>query len=102
MGLLNFLRKLFGAAPGSPRPRAHPPRTQAPAPQTNWPAPPPAARPPAAPRPVIPISPPSSRQPPQRREMTLDLDASQFQPLTTGQAKAQAEGQQFTGFFEFG
>ena len=32
----------------------------------------------------------------------LDLNAAQFQPLSTEQVKAQAAGQQFTGFWEFG
>jgi retron-type reverse transcriptase len=32
----------------------------------------------------------------------LNLDAAQFQPLSTDQVRAQASGRRFTGFFEFG
>jgi RNA-directed DNA polymerase len=41
-------------------------------------------------------------RPPQRRETTLQLDASQFQPLPADQVRSQAMSTQFTGFFEFG
>jgi RNA-directed DNA polymerase len=88
MGLLDFLRRLFGAAP-QPPPRAAAGRsTHAIAPQARLsvPAPPP----------------PPRAQPPQRRETSLNLDAAQFQPLSGEQVRTAAAGVQFTGFFEFG
>jgi retron-type reverse transcriptase len=94
MGLFDFLRRLFfggGPGPQAPGPRMpSPPRPQAPAPQTSWPAA-------SAPQP-----PGRAQQPPQRREVTLDLDAAQFQPLSADQVKAAAEGQTFSNFFQFG
>ena len=98
MGLFDALRRLFFG--GGPRPQAPPrtpapPRPRAPAPQTNWPAPAPTPR-----RPGQAHAP--SAPPPMRRDVTLDLDAGHFQPLSAEQVKAQAAGQAFTGFFEFG
>jgi retron-type reverse transcriptase len=81
MGLFDFLKNLFGA-----KPPALPRQATAPAPQTNWPAPQASS---------------SSRQPVQRRDVKLHLDAAQFQPLQSDQIKAQAEGQRFS-FWEFG
>jgi RNA-directed DNA polymerase len=102
MGLFDFLRKLLGGSPPAPPSR---PRPQAPAPQTNWP--------PAQPQGFdrnratapstwqAPIS-SAPRQPQQPRQAALNLEASQFQPLSTDEAKAAAQGQQFSSFWEFG
>jgi RNA-directed DNA polymerase len=90
MGLGDFLRKLFGGGPKwpVPPPLPRPSPTNAPAPQTNWP--PPTAAPLQRPQPQRP------------REITLDLTAAQFRPLSTEEVRAQAAGQKFTGFWEFG
>jgi RNA-directed DNA polymerase len=105
MGLGDFFRKLFGGKPRQnppvpPQPN-QPARSQSPAPESMWPglgqsAPKVPYRPPAAPPPA---QPPLQ---PQRRQMTLNLDAAQFQPLAADQVKSQAMATQFTGFFEFG
>jgi retron-type reverse transcriptase len=90
MGLFDFLRRLFfGGGPRPPFPPSPPRPTQprAPAPQTSWPGT---------------QAPPRTYQPPRRVEVALNLDSAQFQPLSTEQVKAQAAGQTFTGFFEFG
>ena len=115
MGLFRFLKDLLGT-PGQPDARrsaqpAPQPPTHAPAPQTNWPAPPPppvmagggqppARPPPHRPAPVPPPPPPIT--PPRPRDVGLSLDASQFQPLSSEQVAAQAAGQRFGGFWEFG
>src|SRR5688572_31027391 len=129
MGLANFLRKLFGLGPAAPPSRPSS-RTQAQAPGTSWPpqVPPGGAwsgptaqqqfetqrfetvRPPPAPvsRPVssapVPSFPMASSRGvrPGQQQVSLGLDESAFQPLSSDQVKAAAEGQQFTGFWEFG
>ena len=124
MGLFRFLKDLLGGPdaqpPPLPRARPLPPAqqpSQPPAPQTNWPAPPPPpvmspgapapspspappapARPPSVP-PPLPATPASPGRP---RDVSLSLDASQFQPLSADQVAAQAAGQRFSGFWEFG
>src|SRR5688572_447045 len=89
MGLMDFIRKLFGVPPPRTGGGYPPPlRSQAPAPRTNWPAPPQPSRP--------------GYQPPQRQVQTLSLDADQFKPLPADQVRQQAMAMQFSGFFEFG
>lgn len=85
MGLGDFIRKLFGIPPAAkpPMPPFRPPTIPAPGDFT-----------------LSPVASPTTR--PQPRQTTLNLDASQFQPLAADQVKAAAAGQQFTGFFEFG
>ena len=99
MRLFDFLRRLFfggGPRPPSLPPRPRPTQSRAPAPQTNWPPQQP------MPQPAPAQAPPRTWQPPKRVEVALNLDSAQFQPLSTEQVKAQAAGQTFTGFFEFG
>ena len=111
MGLFDFLRKLFGESPPAPRrqppPLPVPPRaSQAPAPQTSWPPPPQIGLPPTVSlppvQPATPVRTPAPPAPQRPKDVTLDLDASQFQPLSTEQVKAQAAGAQFSGWWEFG
>lgn len=118
MGLFKFLKELL-VGPPLPGParyeRASPPASAAP--QTNWPPPPPVitatgpVRPGARTPPPLPagartgptpagnVPAPAMTQP---RDAALQLDASQFQPVSTEQAKALAAGQRFGSFFEFG
>lgn len=82
MGLWNSLRNLF-----SPRPA--PPSGPPPLPRRDRAIVPPLTRPVERPR-------------PERRETTLGLDASQFQPLAHDAVREQAQTTTFSGFFTFG
>jgi retron-type reverse transcriptase len=99
MGLFDFLKRLFGgpprkdppgfrfdAIPPKPGSTPRPPAPVPPQSSAGWMNPPPAPPTPAPARPA-PASP--AWEPPQRREVRLDLDASTFTPLSHDQVKAQ-------------